>query len=136
MLAPPLGRSRCVYAVGAWQRGDAAVCIPARGGRIEPIHEWRQLVFRVQSARQRTDELIRPVVHFVHSPAERANDVASAVVHHASPDQGWRGQVAGVSVARHPWPTGRHARSRTLSRPRRRPTNEPTWRIARSAPPT
>lgn len=52
--------------------------MPARGERIEPTHEWRQLEFRVQSAGQRTYELIRPVVLFGHSPAERAAKTGAA----------------------------------------------------------
>jgi transposase InsO family protein len=50
----------------------------ARGERIEPTHEWRQLAFRVQSDGQRTYELIRPVVLFGHSPAERAAETGAA----------------------------------------------------------
>ncbi len=51
--------------------------MPARGERIEPTHEWHQLEFRVQSAGQRTYELIRPVVLFGHSPAERAAETGA-----------------------------------------------------------
>lgn len=52
--------------------------MPVRGERIEPTHEWHQLEFRVQSAGQRTYELIRPVVLFGHSPAERAAETGAA----------------------------------------------------------
>ncbi len=52
--------------------------MPARGERIEPTHEWRQLEFRVRSDGQRTYELIRPVVLFGHSPAERAAETGAA----------------------------------------------------------
>ncbi len=40
--------------------------------RIEATDDWRQLTLLVGSAEQRTYELIRPVVLFGHSPAERA----------------------------------------------------------------
>jgi len=49
-----------------------------RGERIEPTHEWHQLEFRLQAAGQRTYELIRPVVLFGHSPAERAAATGAA----------------------------------------------------------
>jgi putative transposase len=52
--------------------------MPARGERIEPTHEWRQLEFRIRSDGQRTYELIRPVVLFGHSPAERAAETGAA----------------------------------------------------------
>ncbi len=52
--------------------------MPTRGGRIEPTHEWHQLAFRVQSDGQRTYELIRTVVLFGHSPAERAAETGAA----------------------------------------------------------
>ncbi len=52
--------------------------MPARGERIEPTHEWRQLAFRVRADGQRTYELIRPVVLFGHSPAERAAETGAA----------------------------------------------------------
>ena len=52
--------------------------MPARGERIEPTHEWRQLEFRVHADGQRTYELIRPVVLFGHSPAERAAETGAA----------------------------------------------------------
>lgn len=40
--------------------------------RIEATDDWQQLTLLVGSAEQRTYELIRPVVLFGHSPAERA----------------------------------------------------------------
>jgi transposase len=40
--------------------------------RIEVTDDWQQLALLVGSAEQRTYELIRPVVLFGHSPAERA----------------------------------------------------------------
>ena len=43
-----------------------------RRERIEPTDDWQQLELRVQSVGQRTYEIIRPVVLFGHSPAERA----------------------------------------------------------------
>ena len=45
---------------------------PQRRERIEPTDDWQHLALRVESAGQRTYELIRPVVLFGHSPAERA----------------------------------------------------------------
>ena len=45
---------------------------PQRRERVEPTDDWQQLTLRVESAGQRTYELIRPVVPFGHSPAERA----------------------------------------------------------------
>lgn len=49
-----------------------------RGERIEPTHEWHQLEFRTRADGQRTYELIRPVVLFGHSPAERAVETGTA----------------------------------------------------------
>jgi putative transposase len=46
--------------------------VPQRRERIEPTDDWQQLELRVESSGQRTYELIRPVVLFGHSPAERA----------------------------------------------------------------
>jgi len=40
--------------------------------RIEATDDWQQLTLLVGSAEQRTYELIRPIVLFGHSPAERA----------------------------------------------------------------
>src|SRR6185437_15571651 len=40
--------------------------------RIEPTDDWQQLQLRVQFPEQRAYELIRPVVLFDHTPAERA----------------------------------------------------------------
>lgn len=77
-MARPPGRSRAASeAVGSWRRGETVEHMPARGERIEPTHEWHQLEFRVQSAGQRTYELIRPVVLFGHSPAERAAETGA-----------------------------------------------------------
>lgn len=45
---------------------------PQRRERIEPTDDWQQLELRVESAGQRSYELVRPVVLFGHSPAERA----------------------------------------------------------------
>jgi hypothetical protein len=64
--------------VRAFQRVEAVERMPARGERIEPTHEWRQLEFRIRSDGQRTYELIRPVVLFGHSPAERAAETGAA----------------------------------------------------------
>ena len=44
----------------------------SRPGRIAPTHDWQQLELCLRSAGQRAYELIRPVVLFGHSPAERA----------------------------------------------------------------
>ena len=44
---------------------------PQRRERIEPTDDWQQLALRVESAGQRTYELIRPVVLVGHSPAAR-----------------------------------------------------------------
>ena len=64
---------------GLGQRGDMVVeRMPTRGERIEPTHEWHQLEFRVRADGQRTYELIRPVVLFGHSPAERAAETGAA----------------------------------------------------------
>ena len=40
--------------------------------RIEPTDDWQQLDLLVRFPEQHTYELIRPVVLFGHSPAERA----------------------------------------------------------------
>ena len=45
---------------------------PQRRERTKPTDDWQQLALRVESAGQRSYELIRPVVLFGHSPAERA----------------------------------------------------------------
>ncbi len=73
-MARPPGHLRAgVRVARAGQRGDSVVKgMPARGERIEPTHEWHQLEFRIRADGQRTYELIRPVVLFGHSPAERA----------------------------------------------------------------
>ena len=52
--------------------------LSARGERIEPAHEWRQLESRIRSDGQRTHELIRPVALFGHSPAERTTETGVA----------------------------------------------------------
>ena len=52
--------------------------MPTRRERIEPTHDWRQLEFRADALGQRTYELIRPVVLFGHSPAERAAETGAA----------------------------------------------------------
>ena len=40
--------------------------------QIEPTDDWRQIALLAQAPGQRTYELIRPVVLFGQSPAERA----------------------------------------------------------------
>ncbi len=40
--------------------------------RVEPTDDWRQIALLAQAPGQRTYELIRPVVLFGQSPAERA----------------------------------------------------------------
>jgi len=45
--------------------------------RLDPIDDWRQLDLLVQFPEQRTYELIRPVVLFGHSPAERARQTGA-----------------------------------------------------------
>jgi putative transposase len=52
--------------------------VAARQDRIEPTHDWQQLGLRLRSLEQRTYELIRPVVLFGHSPAERAAETGAA----------------------------------------------------------
>ena len=52
--------------------------MPAPGERVEPTHEWHQLEFRVRADGQRSYELIRPVVLFGHSTAERAAQTGAA----------------------------------------------------------
>jgi putative transposase len=52
--------------------------MPAPGERVEPTHEWYQLEFRVRADGQRRYELIRPVVLFGHSTAERAAQTGAA----------------------------------------------------------
>ncbi len=51
---------------------------PQRRERIEPTDDWQQLELRVGTVGQRTYELIRPVVLFGHSPAERAAATSTA----------------------------------------------------------
>jgi putative transposase len=46
--------------------------------RSEPTEDWRQIALLSTSAEQRTYELIRPVVLFGHSPAERARETGAA----------------------------------------------------------
>ena len=46
--------------------------------RIEPTDEWRQLALLARAPGQRTYELIRPVVLFGQSPAERAAETGTA----------------------------------------------------------
>ncbi len=45
--------------------------------RIEPTDDWQQLQLRVQFPEQRAYELIRPVVLFDHTPAERARQTGT-----------------------------------------------------------
>ena len=75
------GRARRHRWAGQEQRRAEAVVqhmAVRRRERIEPTHEWRQLEFRVASPGQRTYELIRPVVLFGQSPAERAAETGAA----------------------------------------------------------
>src|SRR5438046_574435 len=66
-----------------WDDGVAmlsAACVLPESGRtrvgqrqrIEPTDDWQQLDLLVRFPEQRTYELIRPVVLFGYSPAERA----------------------------------------------------------------
>src|SRR5690349_18096220 len=53
--------------------------MPARQRqRIEPTDEWQQLELLARAPGQRTYELIRPVVLFGRSPAERAAETGAA----------------------------------------------------------
>jgi hypothetical protein len=53
--------------------------MPARARpRLEPTDDWQQLHLLTQFPEQLTDELIRPVVLFGHSPAERAQQTGAA----------------------------------------------------------
>jgi len=70
--------ARRVGAVRRWRREDTAGGMPAPSERIEPTQEWHQLEFRVRADGRRSDELIRPVVLFGHSPAERAVQTGAA----------------------------------------------------------
>lgn len=47
------------------------------GQRIEPTDDWQQLDLLVRFPEQHTYELIRPVVLFGHSPAERARQTGA-----------------------------------------------------------
>src|SRR5215207_8637285 len=46
--------------------------------RVEPTDDWRQIALLVRAPGQRTYELIRPVVLFGQSPAERAAETGAA----------------------------------------------------------
>ena len=50
---------------------------PHRRKRIPPIDDWEPLQRLTTSAEQRTYELIRPVVLFGQSPAERARETGA-----------------------------------------------------------
>ena len=53
--------------------------MPARARlRLEPTDDWQQLHLLAQFPEQLTYELIRPVVLFGHSPAERAQQTGAA----------------------------------------------------------
>jgi putative transposase len=53
--------------------------IPARARlRLDPTDDWQQLHLLTQFPEQLTYELIRPVVLFGHSPAERAQQTGAA----------------------------------------------------------
>lgn len=79
MAHPPGWLRADTRASGGGQRdGPVVNRMPARGERVEPAHEWRQLEFRMRSAGQRSYELLRPVVLFGHSPAERAAETGAA----------------------------------------------------------
>src|SRR5215213_9430737 len=46
--------------------------------RVEPTEDWCQIELLARAPGQRTYELIRPVVLFGHSPAERAAETGAA----------------------------------------------------------
>lgn len=46
--------------------------------RVEPTDEWRQVELLTRSPEQRDDDLLRPVVLFGRSPAERAQETGAA----------------------------------------------------------
>src|SRR5215218_2710339 len=46
--------------------------------RVEPTDDWRQIALLARAPGQRTYELIRPVVLFGRSPAERAAETGTA----------------------------------------------------------
>src|SRR5215207_10558926 len=46
--------------------------------RVEPTDDWRQIALLARAPGQRTYELIRPVVLFGQSPAERAAETGAA----------------------------------------------------------
>jgi hypothetical protein len=55
--------------------------MPARARpRLEPTDDWQQLHLLAQFPEQLTYELIRPVVLFGHSPAERAQQTGAAAL--------------------------------------------------------
>ncbi len=46
--------------------------------RVEPTDDWYQIELLARAPGQRTYELIRPVVRFGQSPAERAAETGAA----------------------------------------------------------
>ncbi len=51
---------------------------PSKRQRIEPLDDWQQLQLLTSFPEQRAYELLRPVVLFGRSPAERASETATA----------------------------------------------------------
>ncbi len=65
--------------VGIAGTGRGRHAVPARSHpRLEPTDDWQQLQLLSQFPEQLTYELIRPVVLFGHSPAERAQQTGAA----------------------------------------------------------
>src|SRR5437868_8894967 len=62
-----------------FRRLSVGEAMPARlRPRLEPTDDWQQLQLLSRFPEQLTDELIRPVVLFGHSPAERAQQTGAA----------------------------------------------------------
>lgn len=51
---------------------------PRKRTQVEPTHEWQQLAMLTSSPEQTTYELLRPIVLFGRSPAERARETGTA----------------------------------------------------------
>ncbi len=56
--------------------------------QIAPTEDWRQIELLARVPGQRTDELIRPVVRFGQSTAERAAETGAARLQQDGEDQG------------------------------------------------
>ncbi len=98
--------------------------------RVEPTNEWRQVELLTRSPEQRTYELLRPVVLFGRSPAERAHETGAA--ERTLYRQAERFDQLGMQGLFTPAKVEKHRRISSPSRPSIPPFASRNW--SRSAP--